>query len=97
MIRTITGVLFLVAGSIFLFLARYQYQELQFELNDRLAEAEKFEPLFWTPLTWMKFKKLYRRVLPNSPRPKRARVLTVIGFGSFVIAITLLRHIQIFQ
>jgi hypothetical protein len=44
----IVGVVLTASGIVCLFLANYQYWELQFEVNDRLPEGQKFEPLFWT-------------------------------------------------
>jgi len=73
----------MAVGVICVFLANYQYWELQFEVNDRLPTNQKFEPLFWTPVTHVKFRQLQKRVLPNSTRPRRAWCFAVAGFCLF--------------
>ena len=86
----IIGVVLAASGVVFLFLANHQYWELQFELNERLPEGQKFEPTFWTPQTRSRFRQLYRTVLPGSPRPRRARRFAIIGFCLFFSGIAVL-------
>jgi hypothetical protein len=76
----ILGIVLAASGIVCIFLANYQYWELRFEVNDRLPEGQKFEPLFWSPVTNLKFRRLHRAVLPESPRPKRALRFAVVGF-----------------
>ena len=42
----IIGVVLTVSGTVCIFVANYQYWELQSEVNARLPEGQKFEPLF---------------------------------------------------
>ena len=79
----IAGIAVAASGVACLFLACYHYMELQFEVNERLPDGQKFEPLFWTLLTRQQFRQLQKRVLPESTRPKRALRLTVAGFCLF--------------
>ena len=79
----IIGVVLTASGIVCLFLANYQYWELQSEVNAQLPEGQKFEPLFWSIFTDLRFRKLHRAVLPQSPRPKRALRFAVIGFLLF--------------
>ena len=84
------GTLLLVGSLVCVILASNQYWQLQFELNDRLPKGEKFEPMSWLSLTtgrWSGFRELQRRVLPDSPRPKRGQQFAVVGLGLFVCSI----------
>jgi hypothetical protein len=88
-----TGTILLVGALIFFILASDQYWQLQFELNDRLPEGEKFEPrswLSWPTGTWSGFRELQRRVLPNSSRPRKALQFALSGLVLFVSAIVIL-------
>jgi len=78
------------SGVVCLFLANYQYWELQSEVNERLPEGEKFEPLFWTLGTRLRFRQLYRTVLPQSPRPRLAQRFAIMGFCLFFFGIGVL-------
>ena len=73
----------MAGGVVCLFLSNHQYWELQFEVNDRLPSDQKFEPLFWTFATRLRFRQLQKRVLPDSPRPKRAWRLAFTSFCLF--------------
>ena len=86
----ILGLLLAAGGVAFLFLANYQRWELQFEVNERLPQGQKFEPLFWTFATHCKFRELYKKVLPNSPRPKRSLYFAIVGFSLFISGIVVL-------
>jgi hypothetical protein len=79
----VVGIALVAAGVICIFLANYQWWELRFEVNERLPDNEKFEPLFWTFFTYEKFRELRNRVLPDSPRPKRALRYAAIGLCLF--------------
>jgi hypothetical protein len=86
------GTLLLVASLVCVILASEQYWELQFELNDRLPEGEKFEPRSWLSLNtvnWSRFRELQRRLLPDSPRPRRFLRLALSGLVLFVCSIVL--------
>ena len=85
----IIGIVLAGSGVVCLFLANFQYWELRFEVNDRLPEGQKFDPLFRTPLTYFKFRRLHRAVLPESPRPRRAFRFAVIGFVLFFSGVAL--------
>ena len=85
-----TGTLLLVGSLVCVILASNQYWQLQFELNERLPEDEKFEPrswLSWPTGSWSRFRELQRRVLPDSPRPRRGRQFALSGIGLFVCSI----------
>jgi hypothetical protein len=87
-----TGTILLVGALVCLILASDQYWQLQFELNDRLPEGEKFEPrswLSWPTGSWSRFRELQRRVSPDSPRPRRFLQLAVGGLGLFVSSIVI--------
>jgi len=84
------GTLLLVGSLVCVILASNQYWQLQFELNDRLPEDEKFEPRSWLSLTtgrWTQFRELQRRVLPDSPRPRRGRHFALSGIGLLICSI----------
>jgi hypothetical protein len=78
-----TGVGHLIASSL-------QLQELQFEVNQRLPESEKFDPLFWTFGKRMQLRSLQKSVLPESPRFGKAVRFGVIGFCVFFSGVVLL-------
>jgi len=86
------GTILLVASLICVVIASNQYWQLQFELNERLPEGEKFEPMSWLSLntgTWSRFRELQRRVLPDSPRPRRGRQFAVSGIALLLCSIVL--------
>ena len=86
------GTILIVGALVCLILASDQYWELQFELNDRLPQGEKFEPRSWLSLptgSWSRFRELQRRVLPDSPRPRRFLRLALSGLGLFVASIVI--------
>ena len=87
------GTILLVGSLVCLILASDQYWQLQFELTDRLPESEKFEPrswLSWPAGRWSRFRELQRRVLPNSPRLRRALQFGLSGLGLFLCSIVIL-------
>jgi hypothetical protein len=74
----------LVATDVGCFIAaNYQYWNLQSEMNERLPEGEKLDPLFWNPFSWAKFGRLHKAVLPDSPRSGLAVRYTIAGFALF--------------
>ena len=87
--KLIIGIILGAGGIAFLFLANHQYWELQFEVNARLPEGQKFDPLFWTLPRRLEFRRLHRAVLPDSPRPKRALRFTIIGLVLFFSGVAL--------
>jgi hypothetical protein len=89
-VAIVIGAVLFVSAQISWFLATYELMELQHEVNERLPAAEQFEPMFWSFVTRQKFRALQRNILPNSPRPRRARLFTVIGSAFFVLAIGVL-------
>jgi hypothetical protein len=89
-VRFIIGIAFFAAAVICAMIAGFQYMEMQHELNARLPEGQKFEPLFWHFGTHMKFKRLQKQFLPESPRPRAIRQLRFAGFACFAIAVALL-------
>jgi len=66
------GVGHFIAGSL-------QLLELQSEVNERLPQSDKFEPLFWSLGKRMQLRRLQRRLLPRSPRPGKAMRFGLIG------------------
>jgi len=71
-----TGVGHLIASTL-------QLLELQSEVNDRLPQSEKFEPLFWSLPQLTQLGRLQRSLLPQSPRIRKAGRLGVIGACGF--------------
>ena len=67
-----------------------QLLELQAEVNNRLPQPQKFEPVFWTFGRWTQLRHLQQKLLPQSPRPKKARRFAAIGFSVFFAGVWLL-------
>jgi hypothetical protein len=67
-----TGVGHLIASNL-------QLLELQSEVNERLPQPDKFEPLFWSLGKLMQLRRLQRSLLPQSPRVGKAMRFGVIG------------------
>jgi hypothetical protein len=86
------GTVLLVGSLVCVILASNQYWQMQFELNELLPEGEKFEPRSWLSLTtgkWSRLRQLQRRVLPDSPRPRRGRQFALSGIGLLVCSLVL--------
>ena len=86
------GTILLIGALVCFILSSDQYWQLQFELNARLPEGEKFEPrswLSWPTGRWSRFRELQRRVLPDSPRLRRALQFAVSGLALFVSSIVI--------
>jgi hypothetical protein len=67
-----TGIGHFIASSL-------QWLELQSEVNERLPQSDKFEPLFWSLGKRMQLRRLQRSLLPQSPRPGKAIRFGIIG------------------
>ena len=67
-----TGIGHFIASSL-------QWLELQSEVNERLPQSDKFEPLFWSLGKRMQLRRLQRSFLPQSPRPGKAIRFGIIG------------------
>jgi hypothetical protein len=78
-----TGIGHFIASSL-------QLLELQSEVNERLSESEKFEPLFWSFPQLMKLRRLQRVLLPQSPRVRKALRFGIIGLAVFISGVALL-------
>ena len=87
--RLIIGIVLSASGMGCGFIASYEYWTLQSEVNERLPDGQKFEPLFWTLSTHIKLRRLCRVVLPESPRPRRALRFTIVGFVLFFLGAAL--------
>jgi hypothetical protein len=83
-------------GVVCLYRASQQVWELQLELNDQLPREQKFEPHVWTPLTYLRLRRLQKKVLPKSPRPKRMLVLVVSGCQLLLSAAVILAKAKFF-
>ncbi len=86
------GTVLLIGSLVCLILASDQFWQLQFELKDRLPEAEKFEPrswLSWSAGSWSRFRELHRRVLPGSSRPRKALLFGLSGIGLFIASVVI--------
>jgi len=86
------GTILLIGSLVCVILASNQYWQLQFDLNDHLPEGEKFEPRSWLSLTtgrWSSYRELQRRVLPDSPRPRRGRQFALSGIALLLCSIVL--------
>ena len=86
----VVGAALMAAGIGFFIATSLQLSELQFEVNGRLPEALKFEPLFWSFDRLMRLRDLQKTVLPQSPRPKKAMRFAAIGFSAFFLGVALL-------
>ena len=87
--KLIVGIILGASGIVFLFVANHQYWELQFEVNARLPEGQKFDPLFWTLPKRLEFRRLHRTVLPDRVRPKRALRFPIVGLALFFSGVAL--------
>ena len=87
---TAIGAALMATGAGCLMASHFQLSELQFELNKRLPEGRKFEPLFWWFGTYVRLRELQRAVLPQSPRPKKALRFAYIGFALFFTGVGML-------
>ena len=67
-----------------------QLLELQSEVNERLPQPDKFEPLFWSLGKRLQLRRLQRSLLPQSPRPGRAMRFGVIGACLFFSGVAML-------
>jgi len=85
----IVGITLMAGGVICAFLSSYQYQELQFEINDRLPDGQQFEPLFWSWFTHRKLRMLQAQVIPDNPRIKKARRFEGAFFCLFFAGVAL--------
>jgi hypothetical protein len=78
-----TGVGHLIASTL-------QLVELQSEVNERLPQSEKVEPLFWTLSKRMQLRSLQKNLLPQSPRFGKAVRFGVIGACVFFSGVAML-------
>jgi len=67
-----------------------QLMELHCEVNKRLPQTDKFEPLFWSLPQFMKLRQFQRNLLPQSPRIGKAVLFGAIGFVIFFSGVALL-------
>ena len=93
------GTILLIGSLVCVMLASNQYWQLQFELNEHLPEGQKFEPRSWLSLTtgrWSSYMELQRRVLPDSPRPRKGLHFGLSGIALLVCSIVIffLAYIQ---
>lgn len=79
----------IVSGYTFFFKGLGQQFQLQDEINANLPHGEKFEPLFWTFVTWQKFRRLEAEYLPGSQGLRRVRLLCVSGLVQVLLGILL--------
>ncbi len=84
----ITAGLSFVAAQACLIAASLAWKELQWEINERLPEGQKFEPRSWHIGPYLEFKRLRESVLPQSPRYRRVRRLGIVGMLLFLFSVT---------
>ena len=78
-----------ISALVCIFSGISQTFDLQAEIKTKLPESEKVEPLFWSYATWSRFRELQRRILPDSPRPKKIRRYALAGMSLLLAAILL--------
>jgi hypothetical protein len=78
-VAVVVGAALMVAGVGHFIASSLQMLELQSEVNERLPQPDKFEPLFWSLGKRLQLRRLQRSLLPQSPRPGKAMRFGVIG------------------
>ncbi|HEV2352531.1 MAG TPA: hypothetical protein VG028_22070 [Terriglobia bacterium] len=84
----LAGLSFVAAQACFI-AASLEWKELQWEVNERLPEGQKFEPMSWHIGTYLEFKRLRESVYPQSLRYKKARRLGIVGTLLFLFSVTI--------
>lgn len=79
-----------VVGYVYILKSVHEQLQIQHEINLKLAPDKQFEPTFWGYGTHHKFRQLQRDLLPESPRPRRLRRFTSVGFGLLASGILML-------
>ena len=78
-----TGVGHFIASSL-------QLLALQAEVNERLPQLDKFEPVFWSLPQLTQLRRLQRSLLPQSTRIGKAVRFGMVGFCLFISGAALL-------
>jgi hypothetical protein len=78
-VAIVIGAALMAVGVGHLIASTLQLLELQSEVNERLPQSDKFEPLFWTLGKRMQLRSLQKSLLPQSPRFGKAVQFGVIG------------------
>ena len=79
-----------LAGYILIFKSIAQQLQIQHDINLKLPPDQKFEPTFWTFVSWQKFRELQKQLLPGDPRPRKLRKFQVMGFALLALGLLLL-------
>jgi hypothetical protein len=78
-VALVIGAALMATGVGHLIASNLQLLELQSEINERLPQRDKFEPLFWSLPQLTQLRSLQRSLLPRSPRIGKAVRFGVIG------------------
>jgi hypothetical protein len=89
-VAIVIGAALMATGVGHLIASNLQLLGLQPEVNERLPQADKIEPLFWSFPQLMQLRRLQRSLLPRSPRIGKAMRFGVIGFCVFISGVALL-------
>jgi hypothetical protein len=89
-VAVVVGAALMAAGVGHFIASSLQLLELQSEVNERLPQPDKFEPLFWSFGKRLQLRRLQRSLLPQSPRPGRAMRFGVIGACLFFSGVAML-------
>jgi hypothetical protein len=91
-VTIVIGVVLMGTGSGCFIASHAQISELQSEINGRLPEGQKFEPLFWWVGTYLRLLALQRQFLPQSSRPRKALGFGIVGLAVLLFGIGLLLY-----
>lgn len=86
----IGGAALVVTGFVFLMMSLHESFELQSEINARLPEDKKFEPLFWSSVQYFELRRLQKLLLPESRRYRRFMIFGCAGPVFLLLGIALL-------
>jgi hypothetical protein len=67
--------------------ATYQHMTMVWELNDRLPEALRLNPIGWYFGKYIRLSRLQKQFMPESPRPRVIRALAVSMFTLFALSL----------
>lgn len=83
------SLLFVISGYAFLFTGLSRQFQLQSDINDKLPQSQKFEPVFWSFGTWQRFRSLEAKLLPDNARSENIRMISVLGVIQLLLGILL--------
>ena len=78
---------FLLSGYIFIFRGLSRQLQLRDDVNAALPPEERFEPLFRSYPQWQQFRRLYRRVMPDSRRLQSVMISYYTGMVLLLVGL----------